>query len=151
MKNDSEFKVAQSLGLGSGYSMSLACWPVYHMLCGLSIEVISKAVLAQRGQKIPKIHDLNLLVPLTGVDPSAEEKALLKFYTASIVWAGRYPVPSNCSDEMLERFYQDADDALVKPGPKMGSMQLLVSSESTDWKHFHKLWGKVAGEFDHRL
>lgn len=128
--------------------MSIACWPVYHMLCGLSIEVISKAVLAQRQQRIPEIHDLVRLVPLTGVNPSAEETAMLKFYTASIVWAGRYPVPKNCIDERLEQFYEEAGDVLRKPGPKMGSIQLFVRSGSTDWEQFHSLWNKIADEFD---
>ena len=40
---------ADELGLGRGFSMCVACWPVYLMLSGLSLEVIMKAALVQQG------------------------------------------------------------------------------------------------------
>ncbi len=87
--------IAQELGYGAGYSMSVACWPVYHMLCGLSLELIMKAVLVQRAtpQKQVEIHVLNRLHSLLGFDLDDERKQLLDFYEASVVWAGRYPTP----------------------------------------------------------
>lgn len=41
-------EIAQELGLSSGFDMGLACYHVYHMLCGLALEVMMKAVLMHR-------------------------------------------------------------------------------------------------------
>ncbi|VBS37530.1 Uncharacterised protein [Burkholderia pseudomallei] len=58
MENDVRQEIAQGLGFSSGYSMGVACYPVYHMMCGLALEVIMKAVLVQRGLPFPKTHSL---------------------------------------------------------------------------------------------
>lgn len=43
------FEQAMSQGFLKGFSMSVACRPVYFMRHGLSPEVIGKAVLVRRG------------------------------------------------------------------------------------------------------
>lgn len=145
MQNDSA--AASSLGLPTGYSMGVACWPVYHMLCGLALEVLFKAVMAQRNMKIPEIHDLNNLASMLSLKRSEEERGLLKYYTSSVVWAGRYPIPRNCSDERLKNFYRESADVLMKPVKKLGSLVLRTSSGATDWENFHALWKRIANEF----
>lgn len=150
MEQDHKQGVAQALGLGEGYSLSIACRPVYHMLCGLALEVIIKSVMAQRGMKVREIHDLNNLATEIGVTRTQSERALLKFYTSSVIWAGRYPTPRNCSDEALRSYYQDASQVLTKPTKKFGSLQLRVSSGATDWDHFHALWLRFSNEFQFR-
>ena len=147
MNMDADQKVAQSLGLGPGYSMGVACWHVYHMLCGLAIEVVLKAVMSQRGIKIPEIHDLNNLAAMLGIDRTPHERKLLKFYSSAVVWSGRYPIPRKCSDEALRSFYDEAHAVLRKPLRQIGSLTLTSSSESTDWEHFHSLWCRFAEEF----
>lgn len=147
MKHDGQQSISESLGLGHGYSLSVACRPVYHMLCGLSLEVIIKAVLAYRRAKIPEIHDLNTLAGLIGMKPTMKEKDLLKYYTSSVVWAGRYPIPKNCNDESLQTFYDDARKVLVKPQKKSATLQFLVHNDATDWENFHSLWLKISSEF----
>lgn len=87
--------IAQALGHGSGFSMKVACWPVYHMLCGLSLELIMKAVLIQRAtpQKDVETHVLHRLHRMLDLDLDEERKQILDFYEASVMWAGRYPTP----------------------------------------------------------
>lgn len=127
--------------------MGVACWGVYHMMCGLALELAIKAVIVQRGFPLREIHDLNQLAADIGVSRSPHEKALLKFYTSSIIWAGRYPVPKQCDDEKLRRFYKEANDVLTKPGPMLGPLRLSVSSDATDWDQFHELWLRFSNEF----
>lgn len=38
-------QVRESLGLDVGFSMNVASRPVYHLLCGLALEVLLKALL----------------------------------------------------------------------------------------------------------
>lgn len=103
--DDGEGEIAAELGLPSGFNMYTACHPVYYMLCGLALEVIMKAVLVQRGvpEKKYETHEFSRLTALLGVSPTKEEQALLRFYEASLVWAGRYPTPKRATDaELLE-------------------------------------------------
>jgi hypothetical protein len=145
--------IAQELGYGSEYSMKVACWPVYHMLCGLSLELIIKAVLVQRvtPQRQVEIHFLHKLHQALGLSLDDEHKQLLDFYEASVVWAGRYPTPRKPTDEKLLSHYSLESSVLTKPilvGPP-GTLLFRASSDTTDWDNFSKLWGAYAKLFDH--
>lgn len=76
---------AREPGLGEGFDMMHACFPVYHMLCGLSLEVVMKASLISLRQKPPEHHDLNLLSHLLGVKRNPAQKKILNFYQHSVV------------------------------------------------------------------
>jgi len=91
--------VAQELGLSSSFSMGIACYHVYHMLCGLALEVMMKAVLMQRRTDASnlKTHSFEKLNRLLGIELAEEEARLLKFYEGALVWAGRYPNVINLS------------------------------------------------------
>ncbi|HBO4605227.1 hypothetical protein P3C80_23635 [Pseudomonas aeruginosa] len=145
--------IAQELGYGVGYSMKVACWPVYHMLCGLSLELVMKAVLVQREtpQKKVEIHFLNELHRLLALDLDDERKQILDFYEASVVWAGRYPTPRNVTDEKLLSHYDLESKVLTKPMliDTPGTLSFMVSSETTDWGQFSKLWLEYANLFSH--
>jgi len=145
--------IAQELGYGAGYSMKVACWPVYHMLCGLSLELIMKAVLVQRAtpQKQVEIHFLHKLHLLLGLNLDDERKQLLDFYEASVVWAGRYPTPRNPTDEKLLSHYDLESKVLTKPKlmDSPGTLKFRESSDTTDWRQFSKLWVEYANLFIH--
>lgn len=145
---EDDHRIAQALGMQPGYSMNMACVPVYHMLCGLSLEVIIKAVMACRGMTPPEIHDLNNLAGRIDFKRSTKEKSLLKYYTHAVVWAGRYPIPRNCSDDALRGFYGVATDALTKPTKKLGALTLRVGNEAANWDNFHALWRRIAMNFE---
>lgn len=145
--------IAQALGYGSGYSMKVACWPVYHMLCGLSLELIMKAVLVQRAtpQRDVETHILHRLHRMLGLELHEERKQILDFYEASVMWAGRYPTPRNPTDEKLLRHYDLQSKILTKPAPigTLGTLKVRVSSNTTDWDQFSGLWGEYAALFTH--
>lgn len=144
-------EVAAALSFPPGFSMSVACWPVYHMLCGLSLEVIMKAVLVLR-ETAPKeyeLHDLNKLTRLLKLEPSTEEEKLLDFYNASLVWAGRYPTPRRATDSKLKAYWDLASDVLTSPtiGNWPESMNVRSGNGSTDWTEFNPLWHRYANLF----
>lgn len=55
MRSDNPKEVTDKLGLGDGFSMSTACFPVYHMLGGLALAVVMKTVLVSRVEQAPEI------------------------------------------------------------------------------------------------
>ncbi|MDU8614184.1 HEPN domain-containing protein [Pseudomonas syringae pv. actinidiae] len=143
--------VSKELGLGSGHDMEIACWHVYHMLCGLALEVIIKAVLVQRGIKGYETHHFERLCKLVGVTPTPDEAQLLAFYEDAIFWIGRYPIPKQATDDKLTTSYKRAESVLfskskVIPGT---SLEWTEPSGATDWPQFHTLWLRYANMFDH--
>lgn len=145
--------IAQALGYGKGFSMKVACWPVYHMLCGLSLELIMKAVLVQRAtpQKDVETHVLHRLHQMLDLDLDEERKQILDFYEASVMWAGRYPTPRNPTDEKLLSHYDLESRVLTKPAPidSPGTLKFRVSSNTTDLDQFSSLWREYANLFIH--
>jgi hypothetical protein len=144
--------IAEELGYAPGYRMGVACWSVYHMLCGLSLEVIIKAVLVRRGTPPQKIetHSFVKLHEALGVEMDDERKRLMAFYEAALVWSGRYPTPRNASDEKLLSHYDLANDILTEP-LSMGEktiIQFQVSSGATDWQCYSALWQSYADLFE---
>jgi HEPN domain len=152
MENDERQQIAQELGFSSGYSIGVACYPVYHMMCGLALEVIMKAVLVQRGLPFPKTHSLERLVQAIGLTKSKDELEVLKFYEQSVLWAGRYPVPLNCTDDKLKEYWSLAGDVLTSPVKLSESSRLEVrtGNGATKWENFSPMWFEIAAMFKHK-
>lgn len=151
MSDQNKEAVSKELGLGSGHDMGIACWHVYHMLCGLALEVIIKAVLVQRGIGGYETHKFSALHILLGVTPTPDEALLLAFYEDAIFWVGRYPTPKKATDDKLTTCYKRAESVLfsksnVIPGT---SLEWVEPSGATDWPQFHALWLRYANMFDH--
>lgn len=145
--------IASELGYASGFRLGVACSPVYHMLCGLSLELIMKAVLAQkgftpaqfRGHSFKKLHQL-LQIPM-----NSDRIKLMAFYEASLLWAGRYPTPLDPTDEKLSDYYSLVDDVLTKP-VDMGETSVLkfkTSSGAAHWEKYTGLWNEYSKLFMH--
>lgn len=143
--------VSKELGFSAGYHMGVACWHVYHMLCGLALEVVIKAVLVQRGVTGYETHNFSTLCILLGVTTTPEEDLLFEFYTDAIFWIGRYPIPKKATDEKLKRSYERAESILYKKSKVSPGMSLewVEPSGATDWPQFSALWLKYAKMFDH--
>jgi len=151
MKNDKA--VADSLGYTDGFSMGVACRPVYHLTCGLALELIMKAVLVQRQTPLKKIqtHHFGKLHGLLGLDQDESRMKLLLFYQHALVWSGRYPVPINPSDDDLKQYYQLENDVLTVSSPLSPGSILKVSQSSgaTDWEPFCRLYDSYDTLFQH--
>lgn len=142
----SDDQLNEELGLPRGNSMAVACWPVYHMLCGLAIEVMLKAVISQT-KPVPESHDLTHLARVAAISITEQEKRLMAYYQRAVVWAGRYPVPKDCTDQKLNDFYDFAASVLTKPVGKLGTFPLYGPSGAADWENFHRLWLRLAAHF----
>lgn len=144
---------AKELGLREGFDMMHACFPVYHMLCGLSLEVVMKAALVSLRQKPPEHHDLNLLAHLLGVKRNPAQKKILNFYQQGIEWAGRYPIPKKATDENLADFYEMSNSVLFKGKTAVKGTAIKTYSRTgeTDWERFDALYRSYSALFDHRF
>lgn len=152
MHNDADDGGVECLRLGPSFSMSVACNPVYHMLCGLALELVMKARLAQMGksQSQMETHSFTRLLELLDVHPYPAERKLLSFYENCLVWAGRYPLPRNPSETKLKQFWDAADDVLTEPVPGIRGIQVRRGNGATSWQNFHTLWQKYAALFERR-
>ncbi|KFE54022.1 HEPN domain-containing protein [Pseudomonas syringae] len=151
MGSENHQAITEKLGFSDGFSMSTACYPVYHMLCGLALELIMKAVLVSRGEPFPEKHDLNDLATLIGMKRNVNEKRVLRFYQESVVWAGRYPIPKKANDQMLRQYWDLANKVLTKPKVlgKETTLTFYVASGATAWQEFNALYGSYSALFDH--
>jgi HEPN domain-containing protein len=154
MSNGRGHHAARELGLGEGFDMPLACSHVYHMLCGLSLEVAMKAALVSQGITPPEKHDLNLLAHLLSVKRNPAQKKILNFYQHSVVWAGRYPVPVNATDEKLIDYYEMANTVLYKGKTVIKGTTINIKTYSptgaTSWERYDALYKSYTALFDHR-
>ena len=149
---ESDQATTQRLNLGSGYSLSVACLPVYHMLCGLALELIMKARLVQLGYSDKQFghHKLEKLIDQLQVEASENERRLLRFYEAAMVWAGRYPLPRNATKQQVLDYWELASDVLTEPLPEIQGIELRRGNDADSWENFHALWRKYAALFEHR-
>lgn len=137
--------VRVALGLAPGFSMSVACRRVYHLLCGLALEVLLKGMLALRLEQPPATHDLCVLADRVGVELSAVERELLRYYSTTISWAGRYPLPKNPTEEKLRGYWDNAVDVLTSATPLApGSLLKIARPSGADhWDAFHGLYERI--------
>lgn len=123
------------------------------MLCGLSLELILKAVKVKKGTEPPQRHCLNELASDLGIKKTPHETKLLRFYEESILWAGKYPLPISrlCGDDDLKRYWTLTGDVLTTPisPPPTDSkiLQFRESSGATDWEKYDLLWRKYSSMF----
>ncbi len=85
---------------------------IYMMLLGFAVENNIKAIIAKKYQeivrttaqksgKLPdllKSHDLPKLARRAGLELNTDESSVLRRLTASVTWAGRYPVAVSLSE-----------------------------------------------------
>lgn len=142
-------KIQGDLGYGGGFSLPVACYPVYHILCGLSLELITKAVISQKKIPVKRTHDLNMLASDVGIAVDHKTKELLKYYKHYIEWSGRYPVPTSGKDEDLTGFWDLANAVTMRPSTKFKNSKLKVYERNgaTDWDNFDALWCLISEHF----
>lgn len=125
--------------------MALAARPSYHLLCGLAIEVLLKAILVSRGKKPANTHDSVLLANEAGLATSQTDVELLKFYASTVVWAAKYPTSRKGETEMIS-YWENAGDVLTtsEPVPSSHWIRKIGSSGRTDWPSFAAMYSRIA-------
>lgn len=125
--------------LGQGFDLSIAGRPVYEMLCGMSLELLYKAIAVVRRKDIRHQHNLVKLSEHVGIELDSQEQGLLKILTEAIVWSGRYPIPKR--RDQWEGTISLREKHLFKKTPSSG-LAILSPNEDLHWDSFHKLWRK---------
>ena len=139
MRNENSDIIVKELGLGTQFSMPIAVWHVYIMLCGMALELLYKAICVAKGKKIKITHDLVKLADMAGVNINDKSKAVLSLLTESIIWEGKYPVPTDSHKESFftaNNLYNDIMYLKVQSN----SCEDQKPTDSLNWYHFNKIW-----------
>jgi hypothetical protein len=130
--------IVEKLNLAQGFRLDAATPLVYRMLCGMSLELLYKAILVARQQQIPHTHDLVKLAKRADVAVGTDESALLQILTESIVWDGRYPVPKTF--ESFDNLQNLKSKHLFKSEPFGKHGRVRRSNGALNWDGFNGLW-----------
>jgi hypothetical protein len=125
------------LGLPDWYSFEVACPSVFRMLCGMSTELLLKAIIVQRGDEPTQTHNLNTLTAEAKMSVLPTQAQLLNVLTESIIWDGRYPVPK--TQPVFDRAKELEREALTEKVP-LGSFHVLHPNNALDWENFLNIW-----------
>jgi len=140
MDSNRNTEITEKLGLGEGFNLGVAGRPVYEMLCGISLELLYKAIAVAKQQKVLTHHRLVELSEYAGIVPDSREKGLLEILTEVVQWSGRYPIPK-------ERKYWDKAAQLrmehLHTKVPFGNLYILRPNGELDWLSFNKLWLKA--------
>ncbi len=142
MQNEHVF--SKQLDLGSGFSMSVACWPVYQMLYGMSFELILKAIIVAKKLPVPHTHDLSKLLNKTELSFDDKTVKVLEVLSGSIVWDGRYPVPKR--EEDMNEYYRNIEAALYDK-VLLGKLHIKKPNGALDWNRLDPLWHQLTNIF----
>jgi hypothetical protein len=131
-------EIVEILKLGDSFKLGIAGWPVYIMLCGMSLELIFKAVIVAKGDKVKKTHDLVALARISNIEYDNRKKGILKIFTESIIWAGKYPVPLE-----LDREKMDELNNLYRTCASPRHNNALDFGSFLDWASFNEIWSEA--------
>jgi len=131
-------EIVEQLGLGTGFSMKAATSPVYLMLCGMSLELLYKAIVVAKGEKPnTNSHKLTDLASNAGVSLTEQEVGLLEILSESIIWDGRYPVPK---EQKHIQGLIDLKKEHLYDKKQLGELYVLSPNGALNWDSFDKLW-----------
>jgi HEPN domain-containing protein len=105
----------------------------------LSLELILKCLIAQKGEAIPNTHDLVDLQEKAGVNLSDSQTQTLELLTETNIWAGRYPAP------LKETKWDDYHDRIFEKHivrTRAGKTFRSMANRDTfpDWQNYERIW-----------
>lgn len=127
--------VVEECRLGDSFDMEAAVTPVYYMLCGLSLELIYKAIMVAKGQEFKPNHKLVRLAEGAGIILNKELSGLLELLTESIEWDGKYPVPTEKNRQNMEKMHD-----LIHAYLYDREQWWLKPNNALSWTAFDSLW-----------
>jgi hypothetical protein len=132
------YQIHRMIGMDTSFSFAAACPSVFRMLCGLSLELLYKALIIEIGKDPPATHDLRKLSEHAQIAMSADDLALIDILTDHIKWAGKYPVPKGGRgewDKLSDRMHA----ALTEPVPNL-SIGAFRYNQRLDWVDYSRIW-----------
>jgi hypothetical protein len=86
-----------------------------------------------------------VLADRVAIELSANERELLRYYSTTISWAGRYPLPKKPTEDKLRDYWDNAVDVLTTATPLAPGSFLRVArpSGADHWDAFHALYERI--------
>ncbi|MBI2471037.1 MAG: hypothetical protein HYV59_07320 [Planctomycetes bacterium] len=145
-------EIVEQLRLGDDFRLNIACRPVYRMLCGMSLELIFKAIIVAKGNKVEHTHDLVDLALKSNIKYDKRKQGILKIFSESIIWDGRYPVPrakgkdrDKANDVIKAKMAELNDLYRTCASPRRNNA--LDFGSFLDWNYFNEIWSEAAKVF----
>ncbi len=88
--NEVPDSIKKELGFPTGFSFEAGCFPVFPLLCGLSIETLLKGIIVLSGGKVEFTHNLVELAENTAFELDEALKKNLRFLSENVIWDGKY-------------------------------------------------------------
>jgi hypothetical protein len=144
MENQEKYTIPELMGLDLDYDMVTGTYGVYRMLCGMSLELLYKAIIIAQGGKYKPTHRLVDLAETTGLEYNNDELYLLDILTECIIWEGRYPTPNRNKVETLDYFtWLTFENLYYKE--KISENEWMLQPKQPNplnWNGFNNLWLK---------
>ena len=121
----------------TGFSHAVACWSVYQMLCGMSLELLFKATIVAKGLEPKPSHNLDVLSKEAGVVFHPDDIPILEILSEAIIWDGRYPVPKK--ESYYHKLNELHGDHLYDRIPN-SRLDIRSYNKKLDWEPFNRLW-----------
>lgn len=138
MDDSRSSEIIEELGLGTSYSIKVATSSVYAMLCGMSLELLYKAIVVAKGNEPNTLnHKLADLASDAGLSVTKQQQDLLEILSESVIWDGRYPVPKK--QEHMNKLIKLRNEHLYDKKP-LGKLHVLSPNCALNWESFNRLW-----------
>lgn len=153
IENTKECRIRDSLSLGEGFDMAIACWPVYKMVFGMSFELMFKAIARASGLEFDPSHDLLKLANEAQVTLVDQDSKVLSVLTEAVIWDGRYPIPKDNKrkkgKDILQTHYENSSKVLLDDIPH-GEIKLKRANLVLNWESLDQIWCKLSAVFFER-
>jgi len=137
MKTDGE-QIRSMLEMEDQYDFAIATPFVFFLLCGLSLELLYKALVIELGIEPPALHNLRKLAQLGSLTLDDADLELMDLLSIHVVWAGKYPVPRRGEVEYDEAV-RLTNKALMDRVPGM-SIPIMRRNERLKWPDYPRIW-----------
>lgn len=135
MENDKSQNISKEMGISCGDSFF-----VFPMLCGLALELLYKAICVKNDKIFANTHSLEKLANIAGVSVPSEMLPTLKLFTESIIWDGKYPVPTDKKRQAFDEInnlWFEVSSTLTKT---FKSLKIYEQNGEPSWDTFQKFW-----------
>jgi len=141
MEQSRKVCIAEELNLPKGFDIEVAAWPVYRMLCGLSLELIYKAVIVAKNEQPNNTRNLAELATTAGIGLDKNMRGVLDLLTEGILWEGKYPSPNKIGHANIEKFSTLHKEKLFVR-TMLGSSEIFTPRipNPLSWEEFSIIW-----------
>lgn len=131
------------IGLPENLNLPAGIQSVFEMLCGLSLELVFKAIIIAADEEFDKDHNLTGLARKTGLVLDENAHITLEFLAASVIWGGKYPIPKQ-KNAMIK-----SENLHIKNLPRGGTLLSYTKkyNEICGWHSFNKIWSSASDLF----